>query len=1028
MIISKLIDLGDTFFDYLSAMNRSNLTDYCDLEAPNNAGDANTYPSFVSKHGSLLSVIKVAGRHKDATTNDFLYDVVSKLNEYLSESLKRKGYAIQIYYSVDPTNTDLIIEKALAPCRLTTERLSLDFKTLYDSRVKTLKNVINDEHIYIGIWTDLSVLTVQERQSEEKAASLVEKKVFGITQDSLNVFKGYKILESKHAKFVSNVRSALNASRIMNRVLDLNEASFEMKRSVMQEVPEGWKPILPGEVIMPAVRRNMPEKRVYDAMLPKFGWQLMNTNAMELTDKIQRIGDYLYSPCYVDVLPAIDDALSFNDLCNNLNSHRMPWRMSILIEGEGLSGFAFKKAMSQILTLGNGTNRLVTNAIDYLEKLQEQKVDLVPMVRMSFATWTKAQYKVGKDKEQEIDFKVIEQQRGHLENALSTWGKMEIVSSTGDPLDSTLSSALGVKRGSVATKTVAPLNRITQIFPFNRTVSPWETGGVLFRTADGKLFPNRSFSDIQDTPLGLIWSPPGSGKSVLLNYLNTGLCMEQDNISLPWVRLLDIGKSGMGFAQMVQQSLPKEKRHLVTSSRLRNIRENSINIFDTKEGCREPLPAELSFQKIFLRTLIAEDSGELSKGMEGMIDILVPEMYHFFSDKSRPKKYTAGFSRRVDIALRDIRYEIDENTTWWNVVDALFKAKRLVEVNEAQRYAVPMLSDITMVLTQSSYLKEYYSITKDAGSEQLLEEFKRKINEVLKKYPILSDVTNIGFANAKIVVLDLDEVTKGSLKDKTVFYMIGSYMLSKDFFIDKAEAESTPCNDESWLSKSCPVDMYKEFHRRRFSQMREEKKRLSLDEFHVASDSPYMVELIEDYFRLGRKYNVEIILASQLYKDFTPTMIELSTYMYIMKGTEREVIKDLSPKIGLSPTEEIILEGHLQNRLFLGRYKMGKQYAAKGGKETSWASFRLTAPLSPEELWAYKTDAVDAGVRDLMYEKIGLKKTLFVLSSLCPSGVSGRLDETGDFESLTEEERAGVSQRLVKEILTEAVSIGLLQN
>ena len=1025
MILNKLITFGSDFLDYITALNRSNISDYCDIEAPNSE------LTFVAKDGSLGTIVEICGLNRNLTTNAYQERIAEPLGMRWKPTFDKKGHAIQVYYSCDPNNSRNVIEKAMAKSRKATAKIGLDLDNLYDSRINVLENYVVDEKIYLVFWTTPEILTKQELQNEKNGAAKVEGKIYGITEDSLNPFKAYKSLSTKHHGFLKSTLNDLLEMGITFKVIYINEMCKEMRRSMDPfSTDEEWQPILPGEKIAPAVRRKMPEKKVFDGMIPKFGWQLLPKPSQEINDKTVLIGDNLYSSCYVDIMPNIDFSSSFNALCNDMNANNFPWRVSFLIEGDGLSTFAYKKVFSQFLTFTNrNNNALITQALNILTQVKENNITAISQVRICFATWSKAKYEyTGKDGDiPNIVLTSINDQRESMIRTIQKWNNTEVIEATGDPLDGVLSSSLAIKKGSIGTKMAVPLNELMRIMPFNRIVSPWETGGTLFRTSDGKLIPYRPYSQLQDTFISLIWAPPGAGKSVLLNYLNTGLCMEESNLELPYVRTIDVGKSSYGFTQLIKNALPEEEQYLVIAERMRNVKEKSINIFDTQLGCRTPLAVEENFIKRFFKLVMSNENGEISNGIEGLIDSLIPEMYLYYSDKRNPKKYAPGFNSKVDKAILDIGFKVKDGiTSYWQIVDALFLAGRIVEAKIAQTFAVPILSDAASIITQSETLKEFYKIRKDAGSEGLIDEFKRKMKEVLEKYPMLNDVTKIDFANARVVTLDLDEVVKaGEIKTNSLMYMVARYILAKNFFVAEDEAQSTPCHNLNWLNKEVPIEEYREFHRKGFIKTREDKKRLNLDEFHLTKGSSIIREQIEADMRLGRKYNVEIILASQFVDDFSEKMLEATSAIYIMSNMNTEQINKCKPLFDLNETEEILLKDTLgrSERMFLGRFKMG---GSKYKGIEKWASFRMTATLSPEELWAYNTTTINASVRDNLYRKMGAKKTLYILGKLYPYGVQGLLEDGVNVNNLTAEEMSSNTDRIVGEVLRVATQAGLI--
>lgn len=1012
-ILHKVISGVDDILDYFTEALRSNASDYCDVEAP-----INEY-FFVAKDGSIGTVIELLGVTKMHTINSLDEEITTPMWERLKPSFDKKGHAIQVYFSVDPTNSKSLIENAMKNSRETTRKLELDFDDLYDSRIEVMQKYVNNEKTFLVLWTTPEILTKTEMQNEKKTAAKVEDRIFGISRHSMNPLKASNALAGKHQGFVNNVLATLDFIKMRFRLLDIYSAFKEMKKSIDPiNTSDNWRPVVIGDKITPSIRRHMPEKKMFDSSYPNLGWQLMNQSSQEIDSTTVLIGECLYSSCFVDIMPNIQEGVVFDKLFVDMSYFDMPWRISFLIEGSGLSNFALKKLFAQILTLTNkANNKLIHQAVSYLQEVEENNIDVITQLRVNAATWCKANY-ISDGKTTTLDLNQIVKQRESLIKTLESWKETKVVSVSGDPFDSALSSAMGIKRGAVGTKLAAPLNPLMQILPLSRKTSPWDSGGVLYVTLDGKLIPYRPYSSLQTTYIGLIWSPPGGGKSVLLNYLNTGLCMEESNTDLPFIRTIDAGKSSFGFCSMIREALPENKRHLVLMERMRNTKDQCINIFDTNLGCRFPLPTEEEFISRFLQLLCADKNGDINRALAGLITKVIPEMYLYFSDRRQPKRYTVGFNDIVDNAVKRIGYQLTESTTYWQIVDALFLAKRYKEAKLAQVYAMPCLSDIATVVSNSPTIKSMYDIKKDAGNEMLINELLRSISEALNRFPILSDVTRLDFANARIVSLDLDEVAKGD--DAALFYMLARYVLAKDFYVAEEEANSTPAPENVELDVSVPIQEYKDFHRKNFIKRREDKKRLNIDEFHLTRGNPYVVHQVIADMRLGRKYNVEIILASQDNKDFKEEMKDFATAIYIMQSMSRKEIDTIKDVFDLTEVEQSYIS-QIQGggRSFFAKYKLKNQSS----------SFIMAAKLSAEEFWAYSTTQIDAAVRDAMYKMIGPKKTRSILAKIYPGGVQ-KLAESmvgGFSQSVKEDEMNSLADNIVNTIMKKAESLGLLR-
>src|SRR5579872_3457493 len=124
----------------------------------------------------------------------------------------------------------------------------------------------------------------------------------------------------------------------------------------------------------------------------------------------------------------------------------------------------------------------------------------------------------------------------------------------------------------------------------------------------------------------------------------------------------------------------------------------SINPFDTQLGARFPTPQERAFLVNFL-TLLTTPVGQENAydGISDMAGMVVNELYQSLADGGNPRPYTANLNEKVDKLIPTLNINIDSRTTWWEIVDALFKEGYTHEASIAQRYASPLLADAASI-------------------------------------------------------------------------------------------------------------------------------------------------------------------------------------------------------------------------------------------------------------------------------------------------------------------------------------------
>ena len=676
----------------------------------------------------------------------------------------------------------------------------------------------------------------------------------------------------------------------------------------------------------------------------------------------------------------------------------IPWRISFLLESEGLTTVKLKGLLASILSFSSAQNRLISDSVNLLKYLQINTDAAIIRLRVVATTWAPAG-----------DIPLLRRRSSELVKAIQGWGSTDVSEICGDPFAGFVASMLATTTSSPAVATVAPLSDIISMLPITRPASPWENGALLFRTPDGKPWPFQPGSIHQTTWIDLVYARPGSGKSVLSNTLNLALCLSAGLSRLPRIAIIDIGPSSSGLISLLKEALPVSKRHLVAYHRLRMTPEYSINPFDTQLGCRYPTALERSFLVNFL-TLLTTPLGA-DKPYDAMSDLtgmVVDELYKSFADEFNPTPYSPGVEEFIDSILEEIGFVRDSKSTWWEVTDSLYSAGFAHEAMLAQRYAMPLLADAASICRTPSVEDLYEKVTAPTG-ESLINSFSRMVSGAVREYPILSRVTMFDIGDARVVSLDLDEVAKsgGDAADRqtSVMYMLGRYVLARHYYLTEESMNNIPLQ-------------YQAYHKERVAEIRDDPKRIVYDEFHRTSKSSAVREQVIIDMREGRKWKVQIALLSQSVDDFDPIMIDFATSIYIMDAGPSQAIEKTTKIFGLSETAKIALRTRVH-----GPRQGGATFLAQFATKTGVSVQLLTLTLGPIELWAFSTTAEDATVRNRLYRHIGPSEARRFLASLFPNGsvakeVADRLNMLKEEAGLIEEEGTlSVVEQLVSEIL-----------
>lgn len=991
-ISNALFDFIDSTFAWFSSSLKQTTESYCDLET---AEDEYT---LVGYDGSLASIIELNGVTYLMGAEEFEYCHTQLLNA-LQNNLKESGHSIQFYFAYDPEQAYEEIKQVLHPSRQTAKRLELNLEDLFEERNNYLASYCAKEQLFCVIWTNINLLSKEQaKQAAKNKLETLRKGKLSPNNNSQNILAGLPELRDEHHSFVRSLINDFTTIGLDNRLLEVHEAVRAIRSTAdLAFTDTNWKPVLPGDKI-PARNLKHLAGEISDIMWPPLGKQILPRDAFNLDLRTCQIGNNIYGSIFIDLFP--QDVRPFLSLFRRTLPSQIPWRISYHIHGGGSDSIRLKSLVASILSFASSENKLLSDAHKMLQSIDIETDDAVVKLQVSLSTWA-----------HEDESSLLHNRMAELAKAVQGWGNTEVSENCGDAFSGTVSTMMGVARNSVATTSVAPLSDVITMLPYTRPASPWAIGSLLLRSPDGKLWPYQPGSSQQTTWIDLIYARPGSGKSVLSNAINLGLCLSPGIQYLPYIGIIDIGPSSSGLISLIRDALPPNKRHQVAYHRLQMLPEYSINPFDTQLGMRHPTPQERSFLVNFI-TLLATPLGQTRPydGISDMAGLIVNELYNYFSDDNNPRVYTPGAETLIDELLDEIEFVKDPHTTWWEVTDALFVAGFIHEAMMAQRYAMPLLADAVSIARNQAVQDLYGDVHAPTG-ENLISAFTRMISSAVREYPILSRVTSFDIGDAHIVSLDLDEVAKSggdaAERQTSVMYMLARYVVARHFFVDEELINQVP-------------EKYREYHSERISELQEAPKRLVYDEFHRTSKSLSVREQVVLDMREGRKRNVQIALISQSLEDFDSTMVEFGTSIFIMDAGPAQTIKRSVETFGLTETAKTALKNYVH-----GPQKGGATFLAQFATKKGTNLQLLTNTIGPVEIWAFSTTTEDASIRNKLYRRLGPSEARKILAKLYPQGTIKPVVEER-LSRMEEEEEEGLieeadSSSIIEELVEETI-------
>lgn len=913
--------------------------------------------TLVAADGSLITFIKLLGSRQIIGDTEYRW-IVDQATMKLGSRFDRPGYAMQVYFMRDPSAIGSDLDKAMRSNRNSSKSLDLDLDDLLNERRRHLARFMAHEDTFLVLWTRHGSVSKNDLHQAIKNKS---KQKWVSASDSQYPMAALEPLRIRHKSYVSAVQASLEDIAMKSRVISSHEALNAVRASIYPQLAnEKWRANLPGDPLMP--RAPQSNSDMSDVLWPPIRRQICTADAKIVSSTVVKIGGLLWAGVDLTLSPA--DPAPFPQLLARLIDGDVPFRISFLVESGGAQGLGFRAFAAAVLGFTNEVNRQINDSLKALQMLAQSEP--VIKLRVSLATYAPAG-----------EQKLIDTRAAALMQALEAWGYCQASSAGGDPLEAVMSSALGIACASTAPAVIAPFKELVKLLPWQRASSPFDEGSVLFRTADGRIWPYQMGSSLTTTWFDLIFAQPGAGKSVLMNALNLGTILTSGNARLPFIAILDIGPSSAGLISLIRDALPLERRHEAMHFKLRMTPEYAVNPFDTQLGCRNPLPEERSYLTELL-TLLCTTPGQKIPydGMTQLVGLCVDEMYRWREDtgaNTEPRPYLAHIEGDVDEAIQKFNLHLPPDPYWWDVVDALYEHGAYHECMMAQRHAVPTLVDAVTAARRPQIRALLEETSIGSSAETIIHAFERMIASAVREFPILASITRFDIGTARIAAVDLQDVAPqgDDIADRqtAIMYMLARHALVRAWWLGPDSLRNMP-------------EKYRPYHELRIRDIRESPKRICFDEFHRTSKTTAVRNQVVRDVREGRKWGVQIVLASQLLEDFSSDMIDLATGIWICgTAVSDRAINETADRFGLSDTARWVMRYRLTGPRPSGAPVLFLLSTNEGRYEQ-----HLVNTLGPIELWALSTSGEDVRVRDSLYVALGAGEARHLLSQFFPSG------------------------------------------
>lgn len=925
--------------------------------------------------GTLVSFLLVRGarvniREADAARMAEL--VSTKVAAYMAGG-NGSSYSFGLYFLHDPNTAAQVFEQKIAPMLATAKRLGGDAESYRRDLASRLSSGAAEEMTLLTVRTHMKSLRPDEMKRATEQYKEMVKKIMSTGKGIKNLplaltspfgqallSRSPAILQ-RHEGLVKSLLNDFNGRAIglSMQLLAIREAFERVRRFADREIPfqPGWTARLLGQ-----------EGAIYSATANKGSPAPLSLGMQVLTRKvIGHIGNYetstlghtWYGTAVMVVGPVsprnLPSQTIFSALMQKVRAVGIPMSISYEILPKGLEYNKLNQVLNSFLAPINATNRQIRDAYQELREHQEQRAATDPIIglRISFATWARSKEKA--------ESGLLE-----LDLAVKSWGGMQASHETGEPDIARLSSIPEYTTSSCAPVVPAPLSDAIYMSPLMRPASPWEFGQLQFKTSDGVIYPVQIGSRKHASFVSGWCAPSGSGKSFLINRVMYCLALSPGAQQLPYGVVIDVGASAKGYLRHLRTVLPPELHDQLVYFKVINDSRYCANPHDLQLGCTRPTGSEMDFQVAVYEVIFKGLGDETSAFIKSMIT----EAYRMFSpDSTDARLWQSSESEEISRELREIGFDVDRNRppTVYRVVDALFAAGRIESARIAQRYAVPRMDDMTKVL-QSDRVGQVYG-TAMIGEERLIDRASRALMNASNEFTVLSGVTRVNTDNARIIVVDLQNVLGGSSSSGKEFagmmYLYARHLGARNFFLDVDEMETLVRPE------------YREYQVRRVREIQQTPKVLTYEEWHNVNSVAGLVNLNIKETRETRKFKVYLNFVTQYITDFPQEILDgMTTVMVAGQQSESQNVY-AHKKLNLSETDLDILRNGLDRQ----------------GRIWSWFRLRdgeVTAvfdnEVGPIETWCYTTDDTDAPLRNELELLIGEKEALKFLAREFPKG------------------------------------------
>jgi hypothetical protein len=948
------------------------------------------------RDGGMISFFKLNGFSRTLSRAEQLNAARSIESELVGFfGTGKKGHALQI---VDVSDEGITRRRVLNSMQASLDELKasgLGASVFTDDYVDFVckNSVWKDQYLVVMTLPD-AVTSIKSKPSKEQKKQEADKAdaikhLFKVRGEEHAVWLSplEKDTMALHTSFSKSVMQAMASEGAIIEQMDVADALIAQKESLYGgRVPDNWEPSLSHLNIVKQEQKTSQSAVRYEAV--DMVEQIIDEGGSKenLPNDIFQFGGRYVTTLSMVKPQAKESALkTYKDLVAKIPKE-VGYMGSFRLESDPFSSRAFMvernyARLSSVLPLTD--NLKIKDAQDQIETLHKDDDASFVFMQMSLVLHAD-------------DLETLQRNKEMIKGVLASWGGAKFRASEVDSAQGLFDTAPGVSNRSNHKQVFERLGDALHQSPLFLDGVAYRSGYLHFLTDMGQPYPYEMHASINVNFNTYICGEPGSGKSTLLSLLVLAMLAKpkvNPKLSGEWPLVFDIdfGKTSFGIKETIMHAVGEDKKHLFVAHEMGMDKNSAINPHDLPFGRTMPTERHKTVLARFLTVLLCGVKKEPGSGnyfvpneeLEAMIKYLLPMVYVMRSEDEMPRMFDDGeFRHKSTMAFMEKhKIQASPSESYYSLSDQVMAADPKRGVRHAmllRRYAMPRLSDYSMLLSERDEIRSRYESQILPNRLSMLQFFLQQMSSVLSEYQCFNRVTKVNLDMARLISIDIKKVCGEDNTRKAVFGSMGlmTYMVKRE------NTEESPDLLEG------VSELYLPYLKRLDLMNRSLPSNLDIEEAHV------LIELFEsslnDSQRQNRKAGWGLTTLSQNLEDPPAEFFSLCSAVFVSSKQDGDVNAARFKKMNLSAQEQYMMTSDLR----VNRREFFLQVNTTSGDIERVAN-RLRASFPPALIWSSNSNTTDRNFKNDAISRLGFDVALARLSAFFPGGVRRYFDGAG---------------------------------